>query len=364
MKFNIRGATLTLPAALFIALSTTHVAAQNSANNETIDQRLDRIEQQLKSNSGLTISGAVEVDASFVDAPGGNTSDITLSTAQFEIEAAITKGVTAHLLFLFEEDDTDPPELDEGFINMQFGDSPFSITTGQFYLPFGTFDSNLISDPLTLELGETRESAIQLNFEQGALYGSAFIFNGSVEESGDDEKIDGYGANIGFNHEGHGYLLSTSLGFLSNIADSNTLQDSVTDNSAMESTIAGVTAQVSFSMGSITLTGEYLGAATSFKASDLTFNKSGAQPSSSNFEIAYDFAITGHAATFAVAIQSTDEALALGLAEQRTAAALSVDLLENTAIALEWKHEEDYAENEGGSGDDTDTTTLQLAVQF
>ena len=359
MKLDIVGTAFTPLATLLIALSTTNVAAQNSANNETIDQRLDRIEQQLKSNSGLTISGAVEVDTNFVDAPGGNTSDITLSTAQFEIEAAITKGVTAHLLFLFEEDDTDPPELDEGFINMQLGDSPFSITTGQFYLPFGTFDSNLISDPLTLELGETRESAIQLNFEQAAFYGSAFIFNGSAEESGDDEKIDGYGANVGFNHEGHDFSLSANLGFLSNIADSDTLQDSVTDSSAMESSVAGSTAQATFSMGAITLTAEYLGAVTSFETTDLAFNGSGAQPSSSNFEIAYDFAITGHATTLAVAIQSTDEALALELAEQRTAAALSVDLLPNTSMALEWKHEEDYAEGEGGSGDDTDTTTLQ-----
>jgi len=361
MQFNFKIGAFTL----FLALSASSAFAQG--DSKTIEQRLNNIEQQLKSGNwykGITISGAIEIDISHSDAPSGKTSDITLSTAEFDIEAAVTEGITANLLFLFEEDTTNPPQLDEGYLSIQLGETPFSVTTGQFYLPFGTFESALLSDPLTLELGEIRESAIQLNFEQDHFHGTVFLFNGDAEESGDDEKIDGYGAAAGFNHEGQGYALEVNLAYLSNIADSDTLQDSITDSSVMDSTVAGTTAQFIFSMGAITLSGEYLGAIDSFKAADLTFNEKGAQPSSSNFEIAYNFNITGHRSTFAMAIQSTDEALALGLAEQRTAIALSVNVLDNTSITAEIKHEEDYSKTRDGTGKSTNTGTLQLAVTF
>jgi hypothetical protein len=275
---DLKKGALVLPTTLFIVLSGSSAFAQS--DNKTVEQRLNQIEQQLESNNwykNITISGAIEVETNYVDGPDDNSSDITLATAEFGIEAAVAEGITANLLFLFEEDATDPPELDEGFINIQLGETPFSVTTGQFYLPFGTFESALLSDPLTLELGETRESALQLNYEQAHFHGAVFLFNGSAEESGDEEKIDSYGASAGFSHEGHGYALGVNL---------------------------------------------------------------------------------------ALAIQSTDEALALGLPQQRTAIALSVDILENTSITAELKHEEDYSIFQGGTGNNTNTGTLQLAVSF
>ncbi len=361
MNFTDRkkGAPVLLTA-LFIVLSGSPAFAQS--DNKTVEQRLNQIEQQLESNNwykSITISGAIEVETNYVDGPDDSSSDITLATAEFAIEAAVTEGITANLLFLFEENATDSPELDEGFINVQLGETPFSVTTGQFYLPFGIFESALLSDPLTLELGETRESALQLNYEQAHFHGAVFLFNGSTEE-----KIDSYGASAGFSHEGHRYALDINLAFISNIADSNTLQDGITDSDAMNSTIAGTTAQITFSMGAITLSGEYLGANEHFEAADLSFKNEGAQPSSSNFEIVYDFDIRGRNATIALAIQSTDEALVLGLPQQRTAIALSVDILENTSITAELKHDEDYSKPQGGTGNNTNTSTLQLAVSF
>ncbi len=367
MKLDITSAALAFPAALFISLATTNVFAQNSGDHETVNQRLDHIEQRLESSNwqkNLAMTGAIEVESSFSKTSGENTSDITLSTVELGFGAAITKNIIGRLLFLFEEDATDPLQLDEGFINIQLGDSPFLITAGQFYLPFGIYDSHLISDPLTLELGETRESALQLNFAQAAFYSSFFIFNGTATESDDREKIDGYGAAAGLSHQGKEYIFDFNITFLSNIADSDTLQESVSDSRAMESTVAGTAAQVSFSMGSITLSGEYIGANRSFKAADLTFNGGGARPSSTSFELAYDFKLTGRNATVAVAIQTSDEAAALALPEQRTAATLSVDIVENTSIAIELKHEEDYEKAMGGSGDGSNTGTLQLAVVF
>lgn len=363
LRFN----THLLFTALCLVLSAPSVLAQNS--NETVEQRLDKIEHQLQSGSDkiLIISGTIEIDARYVDAQNETTSDVTLSTAEFAIEASITEQVTANLLFLYEEDKIDPPELDQGYITLQLGDTPFSVKAGQFYLPFGSFESNLISDSLTLTLGETRESAIQLDYADEHFHGSIFIFNGTTKESRDDERIDSYGATVGFNHQSDRYSFGIDFGYISNIADSNTLQNAVSDSSSMNNIIAGSTVQVTFTMGSITLLSEYLGANENFDTTDFAFKGGAARPSSSSFELAYNFNIKDHEATFALSIQNSNEAEAMGLAAQRTAAVFSYGVTTNTAISFELKHEEDYTVVQGGGGEkgeNTNTGTLQLAVNF
>ena len=41
-----------------------------------------------------------------------------------------------------------------------------------------------------------------------------------------------------------------------------------------------------------------------------------------------------------------------------------MSLFENTALSFEWMHDKDYDTNNGGSGNDADTATAQLAVEF
>jgi hypothetical protein len=41
-----------------------------------------------------------------------------------------------------------------------------------------------------------------------------------------------------------------------------------------------------------------------------------------------------------------------------------VGILDNTSLALEYLSDEDYSGNDGGTGNDADAATLQLAVEF
>jgi hypothetical protein len=113
-----------------------------------------------KINERVTLSGVVEVEAaSSEDFAGADTSDITLATVELGLDAEITEWVNAHLLLLWEEDDTEPMDLDEGTITLgNLEKFPLYLTAGKMYVPFGAFESNMISDPLPLELGENRES--------------------------------------------------------------------------------------------------------------------------------------------------------------------------------------------------------------
>ena len=155
---------------------------------------------------------------------GESESDVTLATVELGLAANLNENVSADILFLFEEDETDL-EVDTAQLRYDFSNSPLSLTAGQIYVPFGTFQTALISDTLTLELGETRESALLLEYEQDAWSGSFYLFNGDNNEDGGNN-IDSWGANVAYTND----RFSLGFGFINNIGDSDALQDSLSSN--------------------------------------------------------------------------------------------------------------------------------------
>ena len=149
-----------------------------------------------------TVSGLLEAEMSFADSyTGQSSSDIVLATAEISIDAEITEWISGHVSLLHEEDETDL-EVDEGYI--QYGNSflsSFSVQAGQIYVPFGNFATNMISDPLTLEIAETRESAVVATYESGIVM-SIYLFNGDLLETGGDNTLDNFGVNLGYVYKG------------------------------------------------------------------------------------------------------------------------------------------------------------------
>jgi hypothetical protein len=52
------------------------------------------------------------------------------------------------------------------------------------------------------------------------------------------------------------------------------------------------------------------------------------------------------------------------LPERRLLATLSVGIMKNTALSLEWAHDDDYDKGDGGTDNSADTVTAQLAIKF
>lgn len=319
-----------------------------------------------KINERVALSGVVEVEAaSAEDFAGADTSDITLATVELDLDVEISEWVNAHLLLLWEEDDTERVDLDEGTITLGNPEKfPLYLTAGKMYVPFGAFESNMISDPLTLELGETRESAALVGFETSGFYGSFYAFNGDVNETGDDDAITSFGANAGYGFENDQLSLDLGVGWINNIAAADVLSEYFGAGTEVQDYAAGITTHLTVNYGPFMLIGEYLGALDAFDASELDFNGSGAEPSAWNVEAAYTREIKGKETAFAVGYQKTDEALALELPEERILATIGVGIWENTSLALEYLHDEDYSVADGGTGNDANVITLQLAVEF
>ena len=172
----------------------------------------------------IEISGAIEVEAGFNSSyTKVKTSDITLATVELAIDSKINDRVSGHLSLLHEEDDTSL-EVDEGTISVDMSNG-WKISAGQMYIPFGNYTSNMVSDPLTLSIGETRESVLQLGFERDGYYSAAYIFNGdSIETSTalkGENTIEHFGVSIGKAFENDKFTLDVGLDYISSIADSD-----------------------------------------------------------------------------------------------------------------------------------------------
>jgi hypothetical protein len=347
-----------------------------------LPERIRRIEEKLEQKQEgvlakwadkITLSGLIEAEAYYedydYDTPAEkdeDSSDITLATVELGIDVDIIKHVKGHLLFLWEEDDTEPVDVDEGYITLDGEDVvPLYLNVGKLYVPFGNFGSHFISDPLTLELGETRESALTVGYVNEWMDLSISAFNGDIDETGEDNHIETYVAAASFSvpeEFSSNFGIRAGVSYISNIADSDSLQDEDDDENKIitggevKDYVEGLSAFLSIAyMDKLFFECEYLGSLDEFKANELSFDGGKKfQPETWNFELAY--AATDRLEV-AVKYEGGDD-LGDFLPEDQYGAAITYGLFENTSLALEYLHGK--FEND----DERDLVTTQLAVEF
>ena len=308
----------------------------------------------------MQISGAIEVEAGYesIDYKDSaeedeKSSDVDLAWAELGFDAKVTKRVDGRLLIAWEEDEL---FVDEGFITIVGEEIPIYGIFGRQYIPFGNFDSFFVTDPTTLVLGETNEGTALggYRFGEGLFDIMLGVYNGKVQEAGDDDQIDNLVASLFVSPlEG----LSLGASYSSSIASSDTLSEFVTDPENLDKQVAGYSAFVTWTLfDRLTLVGEYLTAASEFQAGELydTADTEKHQPAAWNAELAFaineDWEI---AARYGGSKDGGDM-----LRESEYGAVVNWGLWEAN-LALEYIH--------GTYKDDVmtdDTITLQLAMSF
>ena len=340
------------------------VAAQDRAIVDKERQIADLSGQRDAWFNSLEIGGLVEIEGGY-ERPyeGGSATDIAVATVELGIASEINEWVGGEVVLLYEGEDLG---VDAAVLVIGPPSGGWSLTVGQQYLPFGTFESNMISDPLTLDMGETSETALALEFSAGDFEGSIFGFKGDSSPGGSDG-IGGFGVALG-----HGLALGdTEVGlnvsYLNDLGDSDGLQEAIADalgSNEVADRVPGWTAGVILSLGDVTVIGEYLAALDRFQADEVAFADLGAQPSSWTIEAAYNLSLGGKDTTIAASFQQTDQALALGLPRNRSLIGLSVSLMEQVSLAVEWALDNDYGVAAGGNGESANTLTVQLTAEF
>lgn len=337
---------------------------QTSPDEAGADQGSPVMDEILES---VQFSGAVEVEAGYesIDPREGEdeeSSDISLATAEFGVDAVVADRVKGHILFYYEDDED--VVVDEAYIAVN-ADAAYEpnpdvnawwyASAGKLYAPFGAFESHFISDPLTLELGETRETAALAGVWNNWVNAAAGVFNGDINEVGEDDHIAKFFA-AGFfalpEESDLPFGFRAGVSYISDISDSNGLTDYLAEEYTTEevqSYVQGFSAFISANVTDMfTVEAEYLGALDEYKENP------DFEPQSWNFELAF------------MPIESLELALRYGgsdktmnfLPDSQYGGCITYSLFENTSLALE------YLQGEYENDDETQAFTAQLAVEF
>ena len=312
----------------------------------------------------VNIHGAVELEAGFsrLSRDSGSdesSSDFSLATAELFIEAALndyTKGV---IHFLWEEGD-EAVSIDEAFILLgQTDDVPWYAMGGRIYPAVGLFESSFVSDPLTLELFETQETALEIGFANQWLNVGVGAFNSDVHEGGDDpdSMINSFYGRVQVTApEGliPGLEITAGAAVFNNVASSDFLREQVVDQT-LSDLVAGWSVMGTVSYRMFSLTAEYVAALDDFQSGELEYaGEESAKPWAFNLELAVtpldDW-------TFAVKYEAAGDVFE-ELPESRFGAVASWEFIPSTALSLE------YLRGEYENGDTVDAVTAQLAVEF
>ena len=316
---------------------------------------------------GVTIGGVAEVEMTNTEAfSGGDTSDITLAKVEFFVDTQPHEYLATHVQMLYEDDGTETISLDEAFATLGNTEKfPLYLQAGKWAGPFGGFDTDMSSDPLTKNMGETKEAAVLVGAVHDGLVLEGYLYNGDTQKAGQSNKIDQFGASLGYGGEQNGVSYNGGIGYINNIADSDGLTDALGGNStALSKYVPGAEIHADVSFSNLTLRAGYMTALNAFKAGEVAFNGQGAKPVAWNLEAAYTLPVMGKDTTFAATVQGTREARALSLPEIRYGAAVTVAIVDHFSITGEYLHDEDYSVSEGGTGNSGHTATLKLAAEY
>lgn len=373
MKKALKLCSLLLILSIGLGVPALSFAAETTDGN-SLSARVAELEESFGSLRSwldrISISGLIEVEAGYVDVDSddpdadGDESDLTLATVELGIDVDFVKHVSGHVLLLWEEDETEPLDVDEATIRLDGEDViPLYLEAGKLYVPFGNFESHFISDPLTLELGETRETAAVVGYANDLFDLSFGIFNGDLDEAGKDNHIDNFVASAVFTLPEEALpnlTLTTGVSWISNIADSDMLTETIEDaaeetsvDAVIDDRVDGLAAFLIANLnGRWTLIAEYVGALDKFDSDDPGLG--GLEPKTWNFELGCAITDT---LTVAAKYEGGDD-LGNLLPNEQYGVAASYELFKYTTFSLEYLHGEFEHDEE------QDMVTAQLAFEF
>jgi len=351
--------------------------AKTAEQFKALDKQDEKIDPK-KISEYVTLSGLVEVAfATGDDFAGENFNSFDVSSVELGLDIKATDWASGHILVKYEEDgDDDEFTIDEATITL--GDTekfPLYLTAGKFYMPFGNFETNMIQDPLTLQIGEIHDTGAAIGFEANGFTAAAYGYKGMNEADVSDPNYDpdggytdmGYGFMAGYGYKKDDISFKGGLSWTSNMADSDGAIADAFDEAGLDAiseTVSGFGAHIGAGLGPVSFIGEYVTALDEFALTEIEFLGNGAEPEAWTLELAYTVELQNRETVFAIGWQETDEAVAIGLPESRYIASAGMEIIPHTILTLEYFYDNDYDVEEGGTGDNANAFTAQLAYEF
>ena len=342
------------------------VLALEKAPKATIDAEWLK---QLEWLRHLEIHGVLEAEGSYRHSDpedGTNTteSNLVMATVELTLDVHINDWLNGKIVLLYEEDDTDFG-VDQAILRLANERKfPLYLEVGRMYVPFApNAESSFITDPLTLEIGETSETALRLGGVYGPFEASISVFNGDVERTDeDDNHLEDFVAGLSFNHKSKSFCVGAGVAYINNIADSDRLGDANANGlGTVKDRISGLDLWAALKIGRFGLLGEYVGATGSFQDGEFDFNPTQkVQPRAWNLEGSMEI---NDKLTFACKYEHSKDLLSAdNLPKERCGACLSYTLYKGDSVSASLSLE--YLKDRTDNHDKAHMVTTQLAIEF
>jgi hypothetical protein len=321
----------------------------------------------------IAISGKAEPIATFGRAYSGDTTgSLDLGSNEIDVTAILNDTVEAYAGIAY--DSTHPAVngqtvansylgLNTAFINIGNLDaSPFYLTTGQLFVPFGRYASAMVSSPLTQRLARTRVRPLIVGYksqESTGPFASAFAYNSdtTIGQSG----VGGLNLGYIFNQNKVSGEIGASITSALNNASGLQLTGatryttfggfaSPTNGSEAVHKVAAAGAHANLNIDRYNLTAEWVGALSAFHEQDLSMNGVGAMPQALQLESGMTFMSFTKPASLAVGYQWSKDTLALGLPKQRFSGVFNISIWKDTVESLEYRRDIDFGSNQYANG--------------
>lgn len=299
-----------------------------------------------------------------------NKTDIELADVELNVIFKSSDKYDGSILIIKEDDKV---IVDEAVLN--YHGANFDLSAGQMVVPFGAFETGMISDPLTLEYNELNINALLFskNLDNGIDL-SAYVFNGaynSNDETLGEDKAKNRGINnFGFsiNYENKKLGLKAGFDYINSIAEGA----GWTKGAGTSSFNAGLALRLGYDFGvhiealkGFSFSVEHITAVKKFEEkANTTFvdeKGKGIKPSLTHIELNYEHKAFSKEANFALSSGSTDYELGTKPNRNKTAQtgfAWSIELEEGVSFGIEVLNKTAY------NGDKIDIATTQWTHEF
>lgn len=390
-------------------MDTNGVPAVQQDQQYLQQQQLDALSQ----NSGVPkgpwdwykhihLSGLINTDASYWSLPyfnqgshGSNsTSYITLPTANLNIDANLGPWASAHVALVYTAGSSPAVrtfrkvnrinnnfDVQDAYATIaNFSKSPFFIRAGQQFLPFGRYHLYPITISLTQVLSQTSAPSAQVGFiSKSGFYASGYAASGKNKVTDSNRvKINVFGAELGYQNLNNAVGYDLGLGYLSNMADVNSIRDVINDNGGYVKSVGGVSFYGDLYAGPFGFGLRYVSALSRFDSADYAYTndgvKRGAKPSAAGLHADYNFMTWGHNSRINVGYQWSSEAhnTATGvshdnitvLPSHRWLIGYGVNIIRHVALGLQFYQDKDYKVRQGGTGKHDNVVTARISFLF
>ncbi|MBV54111.1 MAG: hypothetical protein CL816_08680 [Coxiellaceae bacterium] len=323
----------------------------------------------------LVLGGAFEGNFIMNDESAGSTDfNSSIGTAELETAAFINPWVSGFISLDYQNLPTVTGNRNPQntiYLNMGYATignldvSPFYLSMGKMYMPFGRYNTAMWSTPETASLAQIQDTATLLGYSKNGVYAEAFAYN-TYQTSNNAFSEEG-GANLGYKNSDGSYPFEIGASYVSNMADSLGMRDTgygddvstdfegfEVNNVDLVHDVPGANVYGSVGIRQFTLIGEYFTATESFDQKDLSFNNEGATPKALQAELDYSFTAYNKPSLIGFLYGETWESLALNLPKESYNFVASTSVWRDTIQAVEYSYNKNYSTSDSATGDNLD----------